>query len=360
MTRYRVRYRDPDGRQRSKTFVLRAEAEAFQAVTRADIIRSTYIDPVDSRTTYGEYAFSSYLPSRDWAPSTHEQAESHLRRWIIPVLGKTPLAKVTPTQLDEITVKCRRAGLSASTVEIVYIRATNILKCAEADGLIRSAPRSAQRPRRVKARPDEEVIPLARSQVNELVDAAPDHLRAFVWVMIGAGLRPGEAAGLSADRINVDTLEIRIDRALKTPNNGSCFLGPPKTDASRRTVPIGERLAEILTDHIDQYEGVNVPDASDTLTRLIFTSSRGAPLRRSTLSDYWRRWRPDGCQARGWHVCRHTHASALLEAGESIVVVQRRLGHASAQETLAGYAHLMPGSDDRSRSALDSWLGGGS
>ena len=38
--------------------------------------------------------------------------------------------------------------------------------------------------------------------------------------------------------------------------------------------------------------------------------------------------------------------------------VQARLGHASAAETLDTYSHLWPDSDDRTREAVDTALGG--
>jgi hypothetical protein len=43
--------------------------------------------------------------------------------------------------------------------------------------------------------------------------------------------------------------------------------------------------------------------------------------------------------------------------GESIKVVQARLGHATAAETLDTYAHLWPDSEDQTRAAIDSVLG---
>jgi hypothetical protein len=53
---------------------------------------------------------------------------------------------------------------------------------------------------------------------------------------------------------------------------------------------------------------------------------------------------------------RHSHyyASLLIRHGESVKVVQARLGHASASETLDTYSHLWPDSEDRTRSAVDS------
>lgn len=58
-----------------------------------------------------------------------------------------------------------------------------------------------------------------------------------------------------------------------------------------------------------------------------------------------------------YHDLRHFYASLLIDHGESVKVVQRRLGHASATETLDTYSHLWPDSEDRTRDAVDSVLG---
>jgi hypothetical protein len=57
-------------------------------------------------------------------------------------------------------------------------------------------------------------------------------------------------------------------------------------------------------------------------------------------------------------VGRPDEAFVLQEAGEreSVKVVQARLGHASASQTLDTYSHLWPDSDDRTRTAVDSVL----
>lgn len=60
----------------------------------------------------------------------------------------------------------------------------------------------------------------------------------------------------------------------------------------------------------------------------------------------------------GFHSLRHFYASLLIRHGESVKVVQARLGHASASErTLDTYSHLWPDSEDRTRLAVDSVLG---
>jgi integrase len=93
----------------------------------------------------------------------------------------------------------------------------------------------------------------------------------------------------------------------------------------------------------------------------VFTTDLGTPIRRTAFSATV--WRPairragldDGVT---FHALRHFYASLLIRHGESIKTVQARLGHASAAETLDTCSHLWPDSDDRTRTAVDSVLGG--
>jgi integrase len=49
--------------------------------------------------------------------------------------------------------------------------------------------------------------------------------------------------------------------------------------------------------------------------------------------------------------------TALIRHGEAVKVLQARLGHATAAETLDTYSHLWPDSEDRTRAAVDGVLG---
>jgi integrase len=73
-------------------------------------------------------------------------------------------------------------------------------------------------------------------------------------------------------------------------------------------------------------------------------------------------WRPAAATAGlgdevTFHDLRHYYASLLIRHGESVKVVQKRLGHKSAVETLDTYSHLWPDSEDRTREAVDEVLG---
>ncbi|RAO34481.1 hypothetical protein PSN13_03348 [Micromonospora saelicesensis] len=57
------------------------------------------------------------------------------------------------------------------------------------------------------------------------------------------------------------------------------------------------------------------------------------------------------------HILRHTYASVLLDAGESIKALSTYLGHADPGFTLRTYTHLLPTSEDRTRRAIDTAFG---
>jgi len=103
-----------------------------------------------------------------------------------------------------------------------------------------------------------------------------------------------------------------------------------------------------------------VPALSGRDELLVFTNVTGGPIARNGFNKAWRRavkaaGLPEGT---GFHELRHYYASLLIASGASVKVVQARLGHKSALETLDTYGHLWPDSEDQTRRAVDVALGG--
>ena len=84
---------------------------------------------------------------------------------------------------------------------------------------------------------------------------------------------------------------------------------------------------------------------------LVFTKTRGDPIQEHPFRQAWATARrragiPEWATP---HHLRHYYASLLIAGGESVKVVQARLGHASAKTTLDVYGHLWPESEDQTR-----------
>ena len=197
-------------------------------------------------------------------------------------------------------------------------------------------------------------MPLRTEQVAQLRAEVPHELRALVTFTAGTGMRQGEVFGVTRDRLRLDGRDpvVIVDRQLRTLPGPTTALGPLKTTASRRVIPLPHVVVSALVEHVRAH---NVADHG-----LVFTLA-GKPIVRSAFG---RVWRPAASAAglneltgTGMHALRHYYASLLIRYGESVKTVQARLGHASPIETLETYAHLWNDSDDRTRSAIDAELG---
>ena len=351
---WRALYRDNDGKQRSKSFDRKADAAKFLATVEADKLRGTYIDPRAGQITLNEYA-ETWMAAQVWRDSTRAMARTTLDKHIGPALGNRQLATITRTDVQGFVSTLGAKGLAPGTIKAIYTRLVSILTAAVHDGkIIRSPAIKIQLPKPIKTAASQ-VLALDLDDVRNIAEAAPPHMTAFVWLIATAGLRPGEAAGLTVERVNFLEKTIDVDRQMVTPSKGPAHLAPTKTTASVRTVPINDSMVAELNRHMLDHRPVEI----DPGATLIFTNSKGRPLRRNNLQMVWVEMRTAlalPAEARGWHSLRHTYASALLHAGLSVKTVQARLGHASATETLEVYSHLWPDSEDDTRAAIDGWL----
>jgi integrase len=91
----------------------------------------------------------------------------------------------------------------------------------------------------------------------------------------------------------------------------------------------------------------------------VSTNRDGAAITRAYYAH--NAWKPalaaagvDRSPRNGIHALRHHFASVLLEGGVSIRAVAEYLGQHDPGFTLRTYAHLMPDSEDRARTAIDA------
>lgn len=349
--KWRARYRDSNGREHARHFARKVDAQRWLDEVTASVVTGQYVDPKAGRITFRDYA-EQWRVAQVHRPASQAHVETMLRRHAYPTLGERPLASILPSEVQAwvkriSTDSTDRKALAPSTVSVVHSIVSSVMKAAVRDRRIIANPCDGTRlPKRERAL----VEPLATEQVARLEAAMPAELRALVTFAAGTGVRQGEALGLTLDRVNYLRREVRIDRQLVGVVDGAPVWGPPKTEASYRTVPLPQVVLAALQGHLTAYDVE--PDG------LLFTLD-GAPITRQAFGHQWRPAArlagiPTGT---GMHSLRHYYASLLIRHGESVKTVQARLGHASAAETLDTYSHLWPDSDDRTREAVDMVLG---
>ncbi len=354
--RYRARYYDADGNRQGRTFDTSREAKDWLRLQQVAVAAGTHVAASAGRITLAEFAAERLPAWRKHRATTRAQVEQQMRCHVLPVFGHLTIGQIKPRHVED-WVALKSMKLAPSTVHTCFSWFRRLMKEAVAARLIPSSPCDGiELPEKHKA----EVRPLSLSQVEAVTSAmhaAHPELATIVTVAAWSGLRSGEVLGLRRHR--VDLLGRRgDDGARRAPSirvaeqlqyiKGPPQLVPPKTRRSERRVPIPQVLVDALAAHMAVYPVE--PEG------FLFTGRTGQPIRRPRLNEVWN----DAVKAAGlpagttFHHTRHTYASLLIEAGESVKVVSARLGHASAVETLETYAHLWPDSDEYTVAALNA------
>lgn len=350
-TRYRARWRTPDGASRSRTFARKVDAETWLTSVEHDKLSGVYVDKAAGRTTFGAYAEEWRTHQVQHRPSTAAKTADTLRLHILPTFGHRPLGAITSSEIRAwVTVKS--ATLAPATVRQTYGLLSTILGAAADDRKIARNPCGKGRKMALPKLERRQIVPMATDDVARLVAHAVPRFRALIVLAAGSGLRQGECLGLTVDRIDFLRRSVRVDRQLVQLPGQQPQHGPPKSNASVRVVPLPQLVLDELAAHLATY-----PPGPDGF---VFTTEDGQPIRRTSFAGL--AWHPMAKRAglagrHSFHDLRHYYASLLIRAGESVKVVQARLGHQSAALTLNVYSHLWPDSEDRTRSAVELALG---
>jgi integrase len=324
--RWEVRFRAPDGKERSRTFRARKDAERFEREQRAAVDRGSWIDPRHASTTFESYA-ASWLSSRhDLQPRTVELYESLLRRHLIPAFGMLPLAKVTPSEVRSWNATL--AGRHRVAAAKAYRLLREVMNAAVGDELLIRNPcvlkgagqeRSPERPT------------ASIAEVEALTQEMPDHLRLAVLLAAWCQLRRGELIGLERRDFDMLHRTVRVERTVNRVRGG-LVVGPPKTEAGRRIVTLPPHILPDVVGHLDTFVG---PMPTDPVLVGV-KGGRLSPLALYEAFDDARRvaGRPD----LHFHDLRHFGATLLAISGATTRELMARVGHSSPVAALK-YQH---------------------
>jgi integrase len=341
----------------------RTRAEAEQALTTMLRDSDQGRTVVPSKLTVAEY-LTDWLAGRtvDIRRTTWASYESMLRVHVAPALGRLKMQAVTPLILARFYASLLDKGLSRKSVLNVHLFLRVALADAVEQQLIPSNPaglKSARPPRPgrpILAVPDREAA------MRVLRAAAVTPYAALVALIIGTGLRRGEALALAWDGLNLDSGRLRVTRSLtRLPKSmGGAVLTEPKTARGRRELAIPPFAVEALRRHKAEQNSRRLA-LGDAWTDdyYVFDDGFGGALKPDTVSHAVKRiirgaGLPDSTRL---HDLRHGFATEMLSQGVHPAFASAVLGHSSPAFTMTVYQHVLDGMQDRAADAAQRAYG---
>ena len=342
--RWRARYRDPTGKEHSKHFDRKIDAQGWLDQVTTAMVTGAYVDPKAGRITFS--AFYEQWSSRQlWAPGT--------RRAMALAAGSVsfsnlPLRSIRRSHVEQWVKTMSARNLAAGTIHTRTNNVRAVFRGAVADRLIPVDPSEGiTLPRRRRAAAAMTIPTMA--EVGRLIQTADGPFKAFIGLSAFAGLRLGEGAGVQVGDIEFLNRRLIVSRQIQRENGGFEVRAPKY--GSERTIYLAPKLVEMLTEHVRLYRPGNDP------TRWLFTGEGDDPPHQNTVGH---RWRATLARAKveniRLHDLRHFFASGLIAQGCDVVTVQRALGHTQATTTLSTYSHLWPTAEDRTRRAAEAMI----
>ena len=159
------------------------------------------------------------------------------------------------------------------------------------------------------------------------------------------GLRRGEALGLRHEDLNLEAGTISVVQSLGRSLLKGLILEPTKTNAGCRSIDLDDGTVAVLRAHMGKQLLTRMElEGAYQDNNLVFPGPLGEPLNPMAVTRSFQSFAKRlGLEGAKVHDLRHFHASVMLQNAQSLLLVSKRLGHASISTTGDVYGHLLPG-----------------
>lgn len=417
---YVVKWRDPEGAFREKTFRTKKEADAHASLVEADKARGVYMDDRLGLRTFAEVADEWINSFTDLKPRTEVEYRRILKARLLPRFGHRAVGTLRRADSASFIKALAAEGLSSATIHRVYGEYKAVMLYALDEGYIANpnviskkvkVPTDAKLGRR-------EFAPrfLTVAELDYLAECAavfhPDY-GLLVRFLGMSGLRVGECAALTVGDVVTyldGRTEVRVTKSAHVATGQGRVVSSPKTDSSARNVLLPPSLAADMRAYLDRHPARTTDSAGDSFlppdaplwcgrvpgshysadwipkygtTYAGMTEEQRAewlaedPMRKHARHidgyrpmDGTRPWDHGTFYKKIWlravavagmdglrlHDLRHTAASLMLASGMTMLEVSEQLGHADSSITARVYAHVLPSEAVRSSERYDAWV----
>jgi integrase len=363
---------DAAGKRRQETFKHKKEADKWEDEASIQVRAGTHV--ADSASATVAKAGEFWIAATEEAGrerGTLAQYRQHLDIHIKPFIGNVRLSRLTAPAVREFATNLRKEGRSPDMVKRVVSSLGALLGDALDRGLV--AQNVARGRRRGNGRQAElrHKEPLAigvdipkPEEIRAIIAAAKGRWRPLLVTAIFTGLRSSELRGLAWPAVDLDQKKLHVRQRADRYN----LIGPPKSVASRRTLPLSPFAVETLREwRRDCPKGDlnlvfptgpgNIESRANIIARGLIPTVIAAGLTVPALGKDGQPRRDKNGQPiltakyTGLHALRHFYASLLINRKVvgglelPLKTVQQRMGHSKLQMTMDTYGHLFPSGD---------------
>ncbi|MER5202120.1 tyrosine-type recombinase/integrase [Streptomyces sp. NPDC002825] len=347
---YTIRFRDALGKQREES----GYATQDDAIERLTAIyaekKNTAPSVAEARRELGQQTVEEY--AKQWRPrqrkmteySTGEHVDSSINVHIVPRLGSRKLNSVTPIVVERFLDELEADKVGRGNQVNIFRTLKAILRDAYGKGAMADDPvKGVQEPEYVR----EKVVIPSLAYVKKALTVADEHLALEIVMMVGCGLRNGEARAVNVNNVVADDV-YRVHEQIHSNTHKPAKLKHRKAGEFRE-VPLPRSAKEALERYEEQHgttkDGYLLRGPSGYYTE---------PMERRRVQKLFKDLpAEDGV---GMYSFRHYFASNALGSGIPITDVAEWMGHKSIEETYRTYRHLMPGSITKAARILDAGL----
>lgn len=304
--------------------------------------------------TFGDYArrWIEITVPATCKPSSVGDYRGILKNHVEPVFGSYQVTDITRLMVKEFLMKKSCKGLAPSTVTHFKNVIGGVLNLAVDDGALPVNP--SHRLGRIIREKSLRLVadPLNRKELAALLNAFREHLPRhypMALTLARTGMRLGEAMALQWGDIDFHGRFINVQR-----NISKGIIGTPKSGKSRR-VDMSQQLTDVLWNLRNQRRIETLQKGWGQVPEWVFISETGTSL----IEHHWRvrvfakALEKAGLRKVRIHDLRHSYASLLIQAGESLAYVRDQLGHHSIKVTVDIYGHLAPEGNKAAVDRLD-------
>lgn len=284
--------------------------------------------------TFGEWSnlWLTEIMAPTLKESTYASYSKKLQLYVLPILEKRPLKKITAFDMDKLISRLTET-LAASSIHIVFRILKSCFEAAKERGYVYLNPCERTILPKIEKR---KVLALTRVQQKAVETESVKDIKGLpILLALETGMRIGEICALKWEDIDFESSIIKVQRTKQrialpsaTGQRTKIIETIPKTTNANRIIPLSKKVKSALLHCKKQSHSEYV------------ITNEGHSVEPRTISYRFERIKQKiGLMNVSFHALRHTFATRCVELGVNIAAISSLLGHSSIKLTLDTYTN---------------------